>query len=177
MRKLPTVKITRKGVTKEYVMVKDRVSAFREDYPKGAIITDLIKDQDGVAIIKAMICDEGGAVLSTGIAYEREGSTNINATSYIENCETSAVGRALGFLGYGIDDSLGSANEVANAILQQEELGKLATDSEKARFIMMARKQGYDPTDVLKEIGWKNGPMTKAKYGAALIWLKEHGEA
>ena len=95
----------------------------------------------------------------------------------MEVAETSSAGRALGFLGYGIDDSLGSANEVANAILQQEELGELASNSEKARFIMMARKQGYDPTDVLKEIGWKNGPMTKAQHGAALIWLKEHGEA
>lgn len=177
MRKLPTVQITRKGVTKEYVMVKDRVAAFREDFPKGAILTDLLKDEDGVAVIKATILDSDGSILATGIAYEREGSTNINSTSYIENCETSAVGRALGFCGYGIDDSLGSANEVANAILQQEELGALATEAEKSRFIIMARRMGYEPTDVMKEIGWKNGPMTKAQHGAALLWLKEHGEA
>lgn len=88
MRKLPTIPI--KG--KQYVMVKDRVAAFREDYPKGAIMTELLKDEDGVAVIKATICDETGSILATGISYEREGSTNINATSYIENCETSAVG-------------------------------------------------------------------------------------
>lgn len=173
MRKLPTVKI--KG--KDYVLVKDRVAAFREDHPDWTIDTDVIYIEDGMVVTKTKILDETGRLIATGLAYEREGSTNITATSFVEVAETSSAGRALGFLGYGIDDSLGSANEVANAILQQEELGELASNSEKARFIMMARKQGYDPTDVLKEIGWKNGPMTKAQHGAALIWLKEHGEA
>ena len=39
-------------------------------------------------------------------------SSNINKTSYVENCETSAVGRALAMLGIGIDTSIASANEV-----------------------------------------------------------------
>ena len=54
-------------------------------------------------------------------AYEKEGSTFINKTSYIENCETSAVGRALGFLGIGIDGSVASADEVKTAILNQSD--------------------------------------------------------
>ena len=59
--------------------------------------------------------------LGSGTAYEKEDSTFINTTSYIENCETSAVGRALGFAGFGIDVSIASAEEVGNAILNQEE--------------------------------------------------------
>ena len=61
-------------------------------------------------------------VLGTGMAYEREGSSNINKTSYIENCETSAIGRALGMAGLGINTAVASSEEVQNAIKQQEEL-------------------------------------------------------
>ena len=58
-------------------------------------------------------------LLGSGHAYEKEGSTFINRTSYIENCETSAVGRALGMCGFGIDTSIASSEEVQNAILNQ----------------------------------------------------------
>ena len=57
--------------------------------------------------------------MGTGTAYEKEGSTFINKTSYIENAETSAVGRALGFCGFGIDTSVASYEEVTNAINNQ----------------------------------------------------------
>lgn len=171
MRKLPTINI--KG--KEYVMVKDRVTAFREDHPRGSISTELIDLTDGRCVIKATITDEDGHLLATGISYEWEGSTNINKTSYIENCETSAVGRALGFCGYGIDDSLGSANEVANAMLQQENLKNLASESEKATLRALCAKAGIDVHDVLRAIGWTGGLLTKAQHGAALAWLKERG--
>ena len=49
-----------------------------------------------------------------------QGSSNINKTSYVENCETSAIGRALAMLGIGIDTSIASANEVADAIAKQD---------------------------------------------------------
>lgn len=169
MKSLPTIKI--KG--KEYVMVKDRVAAFREDHPLGGIATEILHLADGVCVIRATATDEDGRVLGTGIAYEKEGSTNINATSYIENCETSAVGRALGFCGYGIDDSLGSANEVANAILQQTE--ELATNAEKAAFRAMCGKAGVEPQEILRRAGWTGGLMTKAQHGRALAILKEEG--
>jgi predicted Fe-Mo cluster-binding NifX family protein len=55
------------------------------------------------------------------MAYEKEGSTFINKTSYLENCETSACGRALGMAGFGIDVSIASFEEVSNAIAQQED--------------------------------------------------------
>ena len=59
-------------------------------------------------------------LLATGTAYEKENSTFINKTSYIENCETSAVGRALGMCGFGIDTSVASAEEVQNEIANQK---------------------------------------------------------
>ncbi len=69
-----------------------------------------------------MIKEEGTMrLLGTGTAYEKENSSFINKTSYIENCETSAVGRALGMAGFGIDTSIRSAEEMQNADLQQNQ--------------------------------------------------------
>lgn len=88
-------------------------------YPHGTIDTDLISNENGICIFKATVGD-GETILGTGTAYEKENSTFINKTSYIENCETSAVGRALGMAGFGIDTSVASAEEVANAMTQQD---------------------------------------------------------
>ena len=109
---------------KEYAEVNQRIKAFRMVYPTGTIFTELISNENGVCIFKASVGfikeDGSDAILGTGTAYEKEGSSFINKTSYIENCETSAVGRALGMAGFGIDTSVASFEEVANAIQQQE---------------------------------------------------------
>ena len=72
-----------------------------------------------MVLMKSIVTDEAGNVLSTGYAQEKENASVVNRTSYIENCETSAVGRALGMCGFGIDASVASAEEVKNAIEQQ----------------------------------------------------------
>lgn len=109
---------------KEYAEVNQRIKAFRMVYPDGIIDTNMVSNENGVCIFKAMVgyYEEDGCVrwLGTGYAYEKENSSFINKTSYIENCETSAVGRALGMAGFGIDVSVASAEEVANAIANQE---------------------------------------------------------
>lgn len=104
---------------KEYAEVNQRIKAFRMVYPSGTIETELVSIENGVCIFKATVTN-GEIVLGTGTAYEKENSTFINKTSYIENCETSAVGRALGMAGFGIDTSIASFEEVANAVQQQE---------------------------------------------------------
>ena len=104
---------------KEYAEVNQRIKAFRMLYPAGSITTEMLDNENGVCVFKATICDENGCVLATGTAYEKENSTFINKTSYIENCETSAVGRALGIAGFGIDTSVASAEEVQNAMANQ----------------------------------------------------------
>lgn len=92
-------------------------------YPEGSIITDLVQLENGICTIKAVI-KNGELVLGTGIAQEKESSSYINKTSYIENCETSAVGRALGMCGFGIDVSVCSAEELQNALNNQEKTAK-----------------------------------------------------
>ena len=104
---------------KDYVEVNQRIKAFRKLFPEGTIETEILKLEGTICVIKATI-KVGDKILGTGIAYENEGSTFINKTSYIENCETSAVGRALGMCGLGIDTSVASAEEVQNAINNQD---------------------------------------------------------
>ena len=107
---------------KNYAEVNQRIKAFRMVYPMGTIQTRIISNENGVCIMSATVGVDMGdtfLVLGEGTAYEKEGSTFINKTSYIENCETSAVGRALGMAGFGIDVSVASAEEVQNAIINQ----------------------------------------------------------
>lgn len=110
---------------KDYAEVNQRIKAFRMVYPEGYIMTELVSNENGVCVMRASVgryAENGECLtLGTGTAYEKEGSTYINKTSYIENCETSAVGRALGMAGFGIDTSVASAEEVQNAMLNQGE--------------------------------------------------------
>lgn len=106
---------------KEYAEVNQRIKAYRMVYPNGTIRTKLAKLENGICVFMAEVTNNDGDVIATGTAYEKENSTFINKTSYIENCETSAVGRALGMAGFGIDTSVASAEEVQNAIENQKE--------------------------------------------------------
>lgn len=108
---------------KEYVEVNQRVKGFRMLYPEGTIETEVNYLEGGMVVIKATVSNDG-KVLATGISYEVEGSNNINKTSFVENCETSAVGRALGFLGLGIDTSICSADELNIALEKQSQYTK-----------------------------------------------------
>lgn len=115
--KLKTVKIR----DKEYVEVNERLKAFRTlpEYKGYSLVSDIVSLENGVITVKASIYDADGRIIATGLAQEKESSSFINKTSFVENCETSAWGRALGNLGIGIDTSVASAEEVENAINNQ----------------------------------------------------------
>lgn len=125
----------------QYAAVSQRIKAFRMLFPTGMIATDIISNENGVCIIKATVgfLNENGErqVLGTGIAYEKENSSFINKTSYIENCETSAVGRALGMCGLGIDSDVASYDEVATATVNQEAEKPISAEQKKALTKMM----------------------------------------
>lgn len=100
----------------DYVMVKDRVNEFYQKYPTGRIITQIIEHdrESGFVMIKAEIFrffDEA-VPASTGHAYELKAEGYVNKTSYVENCETSAVGRALGLSNFKIVGSIASREEM-----------------------------------------------------------------
>ena len=123
---------------KNYAEVAQRVQAFRKLIPDGYITTDILKMEDGIVYMKAEAgyYENGQRVmLATGYAFERQDASNINKTSYIENCETSAVGRALGFLGLGSEKSICSREELENAVMTQEaiESGKIPDPAKRAK--------------------------------------------
>ena len=105
---------------KEYITVNERIKEFRKLHPNGQILNQVMANADGQVMFQCKIIVDG-VLVATAHAYEKEGSSFINKTSYIENCETSAVGRALGLFGIGIDTSIASAEEVGNAVKQQSE--------------------------------------------------------
>lgn len=106
---------------KTYIPVNERVKEFRAKYPDYSLITEIVELTDGICTILAKVIDKDGRIIATGLAREeRDDRTSmVNKTSYVENCETSAWGRALGNFGIGIDESIASADEVARAIAQQ----------------------------------------------------------
>lgn len=114
---IKTIEVKGKG----YAVVPERIKAFRSVYPDGAILTEIYALEQGIVTMKATIKDGEGKILGTGFAQEKESSSYINKTSFIENCETSAVGRALGMAGFGFGMSVASAEEVANAMINQIE--------------------------------------------------------
>lgn len=159
-----TDKKTGKTISKEYAEVNERVKAFRMVHPNGHIHTEMISndvgsDQKRVCIFRASIYADSAQreMLSTGTAYEKEGSSFINDYSYIENCETSAVGRALGFAGFGIDTSIASFDEVSNAMANQSESPR--DDGEK-----IEKKATPKQIEYLKEVykGENLGKLLKA---------------
>jgi deoxycytidylate deaminase len=104
---------------KEYHTVAERVHAFRETAPDLTIETEIVRWEGDDVVVKASISDNG-KLIATGLAHEVRGSTNINKTSHVENCETSAIGRALAAFGLA-GTEYATADEVANAIAQQQE--------------------------------------------------------
>tara|TARA_R100000655_G_scaffold31517_2_gene63033 strand:- start:23498 stop:24118 length:621 start_codon:yes stop_codon:yes gene_type:complete len=113
---------------KDYTLVKDRLVAFRDEFPLSSITTELISvsnivdsptgDYANEYIVKATVIPnplQEPDVCYTGLAAERDNTGFVNKSSAIENCETSAVGRALAFAGFGGDVQFASAEELVNA--------------------------------------------------------------
>lgn len=102
---------------REYETVASRVQRFREAHPNHTISTEIVRLDDDQVVMRASIL-AAGSLIATGHAQEFRKASQINATSYVENCETSAIGRALAAFGIA-GTEFASANEVQNAIHQQ----------------------------------------------------------
>lgn len=104
---------------KRYTLVSSRVQAFRRLIPDGSISTEILSLNEETVVMRATITDETGRILATGTAFECKGASFINRTSFVENCETSAVGRALAMLGIGSEEQMCSAEELVTALRNQ----------------------------------------------------------
>lgn len=118
---------------KKYVEVNTRIQVFRDVFPDGRQETEIIDwdKENGVILIRVSVYEnkEDTKPVAQGIGLEKESSSFINKTSYAENCETSAFGRALGNLGIGIDTSVASYEEVANAMENQKDKREWQVDT------------------------------------------------
>lgn len=148
MSKLETINI--KG--KQYATVGTRLEYFREQahYKGWGLITEVVEITDTKCVLRAVIKDPDGRIIATGIGHEVHESRGVNSTSYVENCETSAWGRALGNLGIGlIEGNIATAEEVANAIEQQERAARApydpALNEHKSILVSLLHKHGIDP--------------------------------
>lgn len=107
---------------KDYIPVNERLLHFRssEEFKMWQIHEDVIEVSETEGIFKVTICDANGTIIASAHSQEYRDSSYINKTSFLENGFTSALGRALGYLGIGIDVSIASANEVQTAVHNQD---------------------------------------------------------
>ena len=141
MKKIKTTKIGKK----EYVEVDERIRLFWELHPTWSIITEMIYncEENLVCIFKATIIDDNKEWRATGTAreFQADKKSMVNKTSHVENCETSAIGRALGVKGIITEYGIASADEVRNAIEQEKSMDKEDTQDKVIKIVTDAAKE------------------------------------
>lgn len=103
---------------KEYITVNERLKEFRNNFKDYSLITEIVEIGADFCTMKASIIDNNGIVRATGFAREVVAKSPINKFAFVENCETSAVGRALGNFGIGIDTAVCTADELLMKLSQ-----------------------------------------------------------
>lgn len=123
---------------KEYVTVNERLKEFRNNFKDYSLITEIVELGADYATVKASVIDDKGILRATGFAREVVAKSPINKYAFLENCETSAIGRALGNFGVGIDEAICTADELLVKLSQDdksqeaEEFKKDATAEKRA---------------------------------------------
>ena len=163
MRKIKTTKIGKK----EYVEVDERIRLFWELHPTWAIVTEMIYncEQEMVCIFKATVIDDKEKIRSTGHAreFQADKKSMVNKTSHVENCETSAIGRACGVKGIITEYGLASANEVRDARKLEKELDELNKKPSTVEFegpnaLSKLKDSSPEPTTVPDDLLTKDAP-------------------
>ena len=153
----------------DYELVEDRLKKYWKDNPEGMISTNVVHiTEDGTCVtIKADVTDNNGRLVATGIAQETKGDGFANTTSWVENCETSAIGRALANWKY-------QGNKKARP--SREEMAKVernsvtpTTDTKKKAEESVAVSSATSPIEQIKEAGFGDTKGAKHPNGALAI--------
>jgi hypothetical protein len=134
---------------KDYVEVKDRIPLFWQRHPEGAVRTDMVRFEGEEVVFCAYLFahrDDDKPIV-TGYAHEVFGSSNVNKTSALENCETSAIGRALANM--GITGPTGKEPRPSREEMQKTERAAPAKAEPKAK-----AKESDGPPATEKQIGF-----------------------
>lgn len=152
---------TRKIHGRDYVEVNERLKYFRQSFPGFRIRTEIVSMANDEIVMSASVLDSNGETVSVGHAHEEKASSRINQTSYVENCETSAIGRALGILGIGLDGGVATAEEVELAVAKQNANQDQVDDDRSDRVAVIHELFGDDDIQkinaYLRSINWCDG--------------------
>jgi len=155
--------VTQRG-GKKYTQVVHRMEAFRKMHGTDfGVDTHILVDDGQRVVVKANITNMDGAVIGSGMAEEIRGQGNVNKTSALENCETSAVGRALASLGLA-GGEYASANEMDSVGRKEEAIASLPPAKEPSPNLLELQQQATDylPQFDMKQITeWMNAGFTK----------------
>lgn len=123
----------RQNVLDSYVTVAERIAAFYQSYPTGRICTQILEhnEESGFILMRAEVfrSTDDAQPSATGHAFEVRGDSYVNKTSYIENAETSAVGRSLALLGFEVRRGIASREEMEKAARMPAERAAQAPES------------------------------------------------
>lgn len=131
---------------KDYITVNERLKEFRNNFKDYSLTTEIVELGQDNCTMKATITDDKGVVRATGFAREVIAKSPINKFAFVENCETSAIGRALGNFGIGIDTAICTADELLMKLAQEQ-----ATPQEKAKATRSVNKE-IKTTDIEQRI-------------------------
>lgn len=155
-----------------YETVEDRLARFWQQHPDGRVHTELAPAPDGQWIIRAEVYRNGDDPhpWATGYAHEVVGATPVNRTSALENCETSAIGRALANAGYATKGQRASREEMDKA-----QRGAQPSSRQQSRPEPLASQAQVGLLQgLLKKLLDPGGAMAKDAYReAALDWIAQ----
>ena len=136
---------------KQYVQVSDRILFFNEHFENGCIQTELLSAPDAQAVvIQAKVIPDVSVPdrYFTDYAQEVRGEGFINKASAMENCSTSAVGRALGMMGIGVIDGVASVDEITKATNRPKKM-QGAPKKSKPKFTDDVYQKRFDNKEVV----------------------------
>lgn len=139
---------------KPYVTVNERLKEFRNTFKDYSLVTEIIELGVDFCTMKAVIIDDKGIVRATGFAREVIAKSPINKFAFVENCETSAMGRALGNFGIGIDEAVCTADELLMKLAQDQKPEKQEKPEFEKEAIAekTARTKAYNKGEQPKEL-------------------------
>ena len=155
----------------DYETVEVRLEKFIKDYPDFRIATELEVCEKDRYIVKAYLFKDAqqSLALSTGLAEEKVTDRGVNQTSALENCETSAIGRALANAGYAAKGKRPSREEMTKVVTTK--VVKPAVQEVKAD------DQNYWTTPVNDYKGVVDAPVTLEKAMENVAAIMGTGEA
>jgi len=155
--------VTQRG-GKKYTQVVHRMEAFRQMHgTEYGVDTHILVDDGQRVVVKAKITNMDGVVIGAGMAEEIRGQGNVNKTSALENCETSAIGRALASLGLA-GGEYASANEMDGVGRKEEAIASMPPPKQPPASLLELEQQAADcvPEFDMKQItDWMNADFTK----------------